>query len=274
MRNSRDTHSRLLVTGALFLAAPLVWIAVSAPAALLEAQPEPTSTPDPPRIEWPTPSATPPDTSTDAAIEVLQRSDEAMNELRSMRLHWEVQAREGSRPLPFENSDERFAAPDRMARVVRYDDHPPIESIWIGGDRWSRSGEKPWEHDELREPFDWPSFEHLFLEGDRRGGPVRNVVVEDEELIEGEDAWVISYEHRARSFEGPFDVFSKEWIHRNSYRMVRAEYYNTDPWGSSGVEIYRFYDFDSPVTIEPPIDRTPSTERLLLPWLTGGRATH
>lgn len=237
------------------------------------AQPAPTATPAPPLIPpFPTPSATPQDRSTDEALGILRRSDEAMNALRSASSRWEARAQNGAAGEPFAESELRYVAPDRMSRVTRYRDLPVYRTVRIGRDRWTRSDEDPWEHARMDASYAWPRFWRYQREPTDWRSAIQSVVVERQEALDDRPAWVLSYEQRVMSEEGPYDVFTTEWIEIETHRLLRSESTDTDPWGSRALSVTEFADFDAPITIEPPALVPPPppapSQRLLLPLLS------
>ncbi len=134
-----------------------------------------------------------------------------MNELRFLRVHVE------SRP------------------TVATDQNPPSE----------------WTDAYTYEPGRWPNFKRS--EGqplNPYGDSPYTVTVADlrvlrEEALDGAPAWVLSYTFQAPSIEGPFDVFVTEWIEQSTYRLLRRERHNNDPFGIQARVTEEYIDFET-----------------------------
>lgn len=210
----------------------------------------------------PTATSTPPAATATLAplsgLQILERSDAAMNELRSVRTRGSV------RPAvaPEQNFsyvvEAQYAAPDRSHSVQRsLDGTLQQEAVTIGADVWYRTGLRGWQRTAERSPLAWPAFERAVVQQADPSGPgyvslppVITSVEEDER--HGTPVWVMRYTYEAPSHEGPFDVFVTEWIEKTTYRLLRSEQTDNDPFGVQASVTEEYLDFDAPVTITPP----------------------
>jgi hypothetical protein len=88
-------------------------------------------------------------------------------------------------------------------------------------------------------------------EGGLVGGPPNlggtragRFAVDGPRSYEGTSVWLLDYEFRTPSIEGPFTVRRREWIEVNSYRLLRREERNDDRFGSRDLLISTLHDFD------------------------------
>jgi len=256
-----------IVPVALGLTYAAVMVAALAPPRLTAARPgQVTATPPPPigpPWPWPTPSPTPQDRSDPEARAILGRSDDAMNALMSVRMRIETRNSKAPADPAYATSSAEFAAPDRM-HSVHDSGFGRQEDVHIGRDAWTRSGDKPWEHRFNAFAYRWPRFDRLYEPGSEWRSAARNVrIVREEELPSG-TAVVLSYEYGAMSEEGRFFTFMTEWIDKRTNRLLRQDETNDDPWGSRALIRSEFFDFDAPISIEPPM---PATNEAALPSL-------
>jgi hypothetical protein len=141
-----------------------------------------------------------------------------------------------------------------------------IEIIRIGDQEWNRFRDGPWEHREVERPI---VIESKNAEGSAglqgsRGSLPTDITLAGEELIEGRQAWIISYQYGYSTFEGPADAFVKLWIDQETYRVLKRETTSNDPLSSNSVGRTVYRDFnDGGVVSEPdtsfaPGDPTPT----------------
>jgi len=213
--------------------------------------PPPTATPTP------EPSATP--TPEPSALEILRRSDEAMNQLCSLRVRSEIRPTVAAElNLPSVRFDE-YVAPDRAHYATHSEqDELQYEAIQIRGDLWTRTGLGGWQYQRINVPLAWPRYDRA---APRAGppspngvdrGPLENLRLVGQEKLGGATAWVVSYSYQAPSTEGPFDVFVTEWIAEDTYLLLRQRQRDNDPFGVQPQVTADYYDFDAPITIDPP----------------------
>lgn len=78
-----------------------------------------------------------------------------------------------------------------------------------------------------------------------------------DEVIAGDEVWVIRYRYKRASDEGPFPEEQTEWITKRSYLLVRRETESRDPWGFFGQRVEVFTGFGVPADTCP-VDPTVS----------------
>lgn len=212
----------------------------------------PTATPT---VPVPTATATPELLS---GLDILERSDTAMNELRSVRTRGSV------RPAvtPDQNysyvTTAEFVAPDRTHSVQRaLDGTLQQETVTIGTDVWYRTGLRGWEHSEERSPLTWPGFQRAVVQQADPSGPgyvslPPSVTSVEEGELRDTDVWVVRYTYQAPSVEGPFDVFVMEWIAQDGFLLLRREQTDNDPFGVQARVVEVYYDFNAAIEVEPP----------------------
>jgi hypothetical protein len=99
--------------------------------------------------------------------------------------------------------------------------------------------------------------EHDFALGRSMGGANgrigRGTAPEVVELLglidyDGHEAWHIRYRFTSPSIEGPFPVERTEWIDTKTFRVLRTEREQVDPYGFIGqlVEVARSFDEETP----------------------------
>lgn len=226
----------------------------------------------PPTGSWPAPSATPPDTTDPTARDILQRSDEAMNALRSMRERYELVDPRAPSERPVASGFSEYVAPNRIHDVIR-DQGGTLEVIMIAFETWSRSGDAAWSHEKSdRLTIVWPWFDRLSAGPDSWRSASRNMRVIGEETLPSGPAWVVAYDYAEQSEEGWYTVFVRERIDQATYRLLRQEMTAIDPWGSGAINRHDCFDFNVPITIEPPdlTPATPSFPRIFAPFAGRG----
>jgi len=189
-----------------------------------------------------------------SAREIIQRSNDAMNALQSVRVTTEV------RPPDLNGSRKEvgeFVSPNR-AHFVRTSPQDVFksETIVIASDAWERyEPDGEWlSSPEASQPFAWPDFLRLEPRIGISGEPlpVTEPSILREEAVGDRPAWVASYSYQEPSFEGPFNVFVTEWIEKETYLLLREEHYDDDPYGVQARVTDVYFDFDAPITIQPP----------------------
>lgn len=151
--------------------------------------------------------------------ELLRLSDEAMRALRSLRAETRVVPSVPGNP-PYESAVElRGTRCVRDERSVRQPDP---------------SGRCPCGFVELA--YEYEAF-FARAEGGLNLGPPgggtapANLRLLGLEEVDGRQAWVLTYEFRTPSIEGPFTIRRKEWIDRTSFLLLRQEQWDDDPFG-------------------------------------------
>lgn len=151
--------------------------------------------------------------------EVLRRSDEAMDALLSFRVTTRVVPSVAGNP-PYET------AYDIRGRscVLPAGQMPQVQPNGA-----CPCGEQPSVHD-------LPFFNRA--KGGQPFGPpfaggtlASNLRLEREETLDGRRAWVLSYEFKTPSIEGPFTIWRSEWIDKETYLLLRQEQTDDDRFG-------------------------------------------
>ncbi len=104
------------------------------------------------------------------------------------------------------------------------------------------------------QPQVWPYFDRAeggTVYGDQLTGATaaEKVRIVGEDVIDGQETWVVAYEFQNPSIEGPFRVERKEWIGKLTQRLLRQEETNHDPFGVPATirsEIAGLAGFESP----------------------------
>jgi hypothetical protein len=153
-------------------------------------------------------------------LEILQRSDDAMRNLKSFRAITKVVPSVPGNP-PYESAyDFRGAGCILPAGQV-----PNVQP----------NGSCPCGHEQLQQ--DYPTFFDRAKGGRPFGPPYAggtepaNPRLEKLEAIDGRAAWVISYEFKTPSIEGPFTIKRREWVEVESFVLLRQEQTDDDPFG-------------------------------------------
>ena len=234
-----------------------------------QASPTPTALPTLP-FPFPDFSPTPPDDTDPEARSILARSDAAMNTLTSVRRRSDSVERLNPTRRVGGTYEEEWVAPDRY-HGISIDWQGRVESIRIGADHWSRTDDGLWTHERRQGTWTWPRFDRL-----RRDIPpwffaARNIHVAREDDLPSGRAWVLTYVHPESTEEGGYLAFWTDWIDQSTLRVMRQEAWNNDPWGNGGRFLTRieYFDFDAPITIEPPEMPAPAppTLRIFAPFL-------
>ena len=150
---------------------------------------------------------------------LLRLSDEAMRALRSLRAETRAVPSVAGNP-PYESAIElRGRRCIRNERSVREPDP---------------SGRCPCGFVELA--YEYEAF-FARAEGGLNLGPPgggtapANLRLAGLEAIDSRAAWVVTYEFKTPSIEGPFTIRRKEWIDRESLLLLRQEQWDDDPFG-------------------------------------------
>ena len=208
------------------------------------------------RIPTRAPSATPLP-SDPRAIELLRRSDEAMNMLKTAHV-------ERTRTDRAFGTVYDYQAPDRARQDVYRDGSLESSAVWIGTDLWERTGEERWTKASWWSGlYQWPKYRRADPDSSSVGPPA-HARIDEGEL--DEQVWKLSYERSKPSIEGWFTEYRTEWIDKETNRILRAVVFNDDPWGEPGSVLEVTYSaFDEPVGI-------PFPTKLLFPWAVQGHA--
>lgn len=191
-----------------------------------------------------------------SAREVLQRSDLAMNRLRSVRVRVETRptvAPDVNRPTI---RVEEYAAPDRAHYITRSErGELEYEVVSIGSTRWERTGLRGWQSGPYLADGPWPAYQRAagsplgspaVVSGSMQLGALR------QQMIDGVDAWAVTYSFEMQTHEGPVQFSGSEWIAKDSLLLLRREHENDDPFGAQERVVETYYDFDAAISIEPP----------------------
>lgn len=230
---------------------PAALVALLALACTGGGEPEPTPT------STPTPTATP--TLEPSALEILRQSDEAMNQMRSLRVKTNVRPRNPEVNQPKVIFQE-FVTPDRGHSVTRSEQGElQYEVVVIGSQLWNRTGLRSWKEESAGTPRRWPNYQRSTgnpfnpFENSRHRRSLMNLRVLREEALEGAMTWVISY---SVQFGADHHAVT-EWIAKDNYLLLRRESQTTDLFGPFEQSTEEYYDFNAPITIEPPPAVTP-----------------
>lgn len=77
---------------------------------------------------------------------------------------------------------------------------------------------------------------------------------------------------RERYEEGWYTVFAMERIDQATHRLLRLEMTSHDLWGSGALNRHEFFDFNAPISIEPPsaTPSPPASLRIFAPFAGRG----
>ena len=192
-------------------------------------------------------------------VELLRRSDEAMNSTGTYRFRYEEVAFDGDEAGGI-LGDHRGAAvlPDKLCT---YDSDPDgifaSEHIRIGSQEWIRQRSTTWAIVDESYPTPDVGFAHaeggLLESGWLAGGTSPSEVrLAGQEEVGARPAWILEYQYRRPSIEGPFDEFAKLWIDQGTYRVLKKELRDNDPFGVRSLRRWTYSDFGSPNRIAPP----------------------
>ena len=251
---------------ALMLLVPLA-ILVKAPHSEAQA-PTPEPPPGMPTSSGTAPTMVPTATplpSEPEAVEILRRSDAAMNSLSSAhRLTLVAGAIK---------TTEKFQAPDRSRLDYYVAGAIALSTVRIGDERWERiigtdwiSG-TGWVYTPDSPPFRWPLFRRADPDSEWVSSPA-HVRIDGEELVSSRATWRLKYESTVFTIEGWVNEYWTEWIDQETGRLLKTDMYDDDPWGAPGVIIEtRYSAFNVPVDISPPLALPDAVRRLFLPRL-------
>jgi hypothetical protein len=202
------------VTLVLSLAAVAFGGVLLEPGRAITAQPLPTRTPEPALPTWPPPRTPTPEsthTSSEAARRVLEQSDQAMNQLRSLTVNGSKFATREMEGTPHGVVFSQFMFPDRFKQVRRSLSvpGPSTEIIIIGRDHWYRWLRAEWDHDlHLHSrPFQWPAYPatKTWEWAARSLMPIDLRLVGPADVA-GHSCWQLAYDLEAPSLEGPYRI--------------------------------------------------------------------
>jgi copper transport protein len=158
------------------------------------------------------------------ALEWLRRADTRMNRLKSVRMREELNDGEGRAVW----GEYEFQAPDRM----RVQLEGGSAAILIGKTQYVQEGGR-WTALALAEPFRFPDFHYAESVEVAHVGP--------EEVLEGNPTRVIVARGRAGGLAFAF------WIDRRDFRLHQVLMA-----GLGHLMAQRYFDFDAPLSVEPP----------------------
>jgi len=229
---------------------------------VVEAQ-SPTATPNPVLPIFPTAAPTekpPPSNAT--AVALLQRSDEAMNQLKGLRVE---HTSEGQN-----DGIWRYAAPDRRSVEGYRGDWLESHTIVIGADYWSLYGfteDRSWTYSRSKYAFRWPTyFRGHYQKTAWIEWPV-SVQLEGEERIDNRLTWHVSYVRRYASDHGGWITeYWQEWIDQENHLLLQSQIYDDDDLGNPGA-VYTMHYSDFEETFEIVWPAAFATSRQYLPML-------
>jgi len=154
------------------------------------------------------------------AEEIQRRSDEAMRGLTSFRAVMKVVPSVPGNP-PYESAHDF-----RGTRCILPAGQTP---------KVQPNGACPCGPEQLQQ--DYGTFFDRAKGGQPFGPPYAggtaptNLRLEKTEAIDGRTAWVVSYEFKTPSIEGPFTIWRREWIEVDSFLLLRQEQTDDDRFG-------------------------------------------
>lgn len=163
------------------------------------------------------------------ALAMLERADERMNRLRSLRQRQEIADRSGNAVVTF----FELAAPNAM----RYRVIGGAKAIIIGETHFFNSG-GPWERSQAIEPFKFPNFTYA--------KNASHVVFGPREVVDGVETQAVVFILTLGSAKARYAV----WIEGKSHTIIREAMVARSHYMTT-----RYYDFDAPLKIQVPPSR-------------------
>lgn len=180
-----------------------------------------------------TTQAAPPTVSADEPLDgmgILRRSDVAMADAGYVITESYARDREG-RPV-----EPRVVVQETHGNAVRFLATTHAQAECIGQD----ARVAPFA---LRERGALAFYPPREGEPDRGATAPEDVEILREEQYEGKDAWIIRFQYRLPSIEGPYPREHTEWVAKDDFRLLRQEIETYDPFGFVGQEIVRFTEY-------------------------------
>ena len=151
---------------------------------------------------------------------------------------------EGSTPMHIELD---YQHPDRFRMVNQAGPAGQIETIIIGRDMYIKHGER-WQKipgglgktvPQIRELFDEKGLESL-----------KEVSYVGKDSVAGQETYVYSYKNEAEKGESPYPFTSKIWVRQSDGLPAKIQ---VDYEGGDLRTMTIVYDYEKPVSIEPPV---------------------